>query len=747
MKQKKDTASINNILERLYNKYGDFWVSEYYENIGSWSKWLLYSEWVKKASKNKRVLKSIFSEEVVLDIENKQYEDIKSSLLKNNLKFKIFDSGGRGIHIHLFFSELKNYDESIRPYIKEFIIDKLSFGRADKKKKDNKNLIGAEFYQHREGSKKKLLFENDSEYYPDNKLGKKVLDFIKTLPEKYEGNLIEGENKSTIIFRSKKPCDAISSLIKKGMKHPYRNPCANFIVQQLRDYCGYDKKDCFEALKEYNSNCEEPKDEQKLMRDLEEQYKRKYNINCNTLIERGLCHWKHKEDCPNYKYFNGIENKEKISIDVEENFNKGISFFEDKLKSAEIFHTIQPTYYDQARIFWLWDKNQCKWIKVDETDILNLISKMTFANTINSKQKNEILESLKQVGRLKKPQEPKKTWVQFKNKIVDIEDGSMIDADCTNFVTNPIPWSIGESEETPTMDRIFKQWMVKENVQDESWVKTLYEILAFSLLSYMPLHRIICLIGEGLNGKGTFGRLIEKFIGSENTCSTNLDILVKSNFEVSKLYKKLVCFVGEIDKGVFQKTAIIKGIVGDDLMRIEFKGKDGFDTHLYAKPIIACNQLPETTDKSKGFFRRWLIIDFPNRFDEKKDILNEIPDIEYSNLAKKCLRIAKELLDRGEFTNEGSIEDRERKYEEHSNPIDKFIEKYCLKEINEAVIYSEFYEKFKDFLDSSKLRVQSRIEVSKSLEERNFKTKVMGAKTDSGANTTQKCILGLKWRY
>jgi hypothetical protein len=53
------------------------------------------------------------------------------------------------------------------------------------------------------------------------------------------------------------------------------------------------------------------------------------------------------------------------------------------------------------------------------------------------------------------------------------------------------------------------------------------------------------------------------------------------------------------------------------MLRCEFKGKNSSDFHNYAKPIITCNVLPETPDKSGGFYRRWCIVDFPNQFDEK----------------------------------------------------------------------------------------------------------------------------------
>ena len=71
-----------------------------------------------------------------------------------------------------------------------------------------------------------------------------------------------------------------------------------------------------------------------------------------------------------------------------------------------------------------------------------------------------------------------------------------------------------------------------------------------------------------------------------------------------------------------------------------------------------------------------MIIDFPNRFSEKKDILKDIPEEEYQMLAVKCVGILKDLLDKREFYKEGSIEQRMKKYEDHSDPLEKFIKEF-----------------------------------------------------------------------
>ncbi len=413
--------------------------------------------------------------------------------------------------------------------------------------------------------------------------------------------------------------------------------------------------------------------------------------------------------------------------------------FTNFLDTARTFIKTQPVYYDKFKIWWLWNKKDKRWEVVDEVDLLNAIDDYTNNPSTNSRIKNEILEALKRIGRRNKPLDAKKTWIQFKDLIIDIETGESFQADPKYFVTNPIPWKLGEDDSTPNMDRILIEWV------GEKYLKTLKQIMAYCFLPSMPIHRIFCFIGDGLNGKGTYLRLIENLIGDDNKCASEIETLASNRFETFKLYKKLACIIGEIDKGVFRKTKTIKSLSGDDLIRFEKKGKDGFDSHNYAKPLIATNHLPETTDKAKGFYRRWTIVDFPNEFSEKKDILSEIPEKEYNNFCKQSINILKELLKDGEFHNDGTIQNREDNYEKHSNRIGDFVKIYC--DVGEEcwVPFKEFCEYYNEYLISEGFNKKSKIEIGRAIILKGYEKKIK--KVTSGLySTTQMAILGIKFR-
>jgi len=420
--------------------------------------------------------------------------------------------------------------------------------------------------------------------------------------------------------------------------------------------------------------------------------------------------------------------------------------FTNYLDIAEDFYKIQPFYYDPYRIWWLWNQIETKWERVDDIDLMNAIDNHTQNPSTNASIKSEIIEALKRIGRKHKPEDAKKTWIQFKNIIYDIKTQQSFPATPKYFITNSIPWQIGTSNKTPIIDSILKSWVYKEGVQDETFVQTLKEIMAYAMLSYMPIHRIFCLIGEGLNGKGTFLRLIENLVGTDNCCATEIEILSSNRFESNKLHKKLVCFIGEVDKGIFRKTKTLKSLTGEDTVRIEFKGKDGFDAKNYANPIIATNHLPETSDKTKGFYRRWSIVDFPNEFNEKKNILEDVPEEEYSNFCKQSLDILKKLIEKGEFKNDGTIAEREDKYEKHSNHITNFIKLYCDINSEGFIEFADFCEKYNEYLVSEGLPKKSKVEIGRALVLKEFTKKVKKI-NDGLYSTTKMCIENIKWKH
>ncbi len=206
-----------------------------------------------------------------------------------------------------------------------------------------------------------------------------------------------------------------------------------------------------------------------------------------------------------------------------------------------------------------------------------------------------------------------------------------------------------------------------------------------------------------------------------------------------------MCEMHEISHKQLKDTSTFKKLTGGDMMRFEFKGKDGFDDYSFAKLIIATNKLPESPDKSKGYFDRWCIIDFPNTFEEKPGLLDCIPEEEYEHIARKCLKLLMNLLETGKFTKEGEPEERKQRYEERSSPINDFLKGY--KQSGESgsveIPLWEMHEDYCVFLAERNYRKASRQETAKLLRNRGYLIDRKHIIKEDGTETTMRVVYGI----
>jgi len=444
--------------------------------------------------------------------------------------------------------------------------------------------------------------------------------------------------------------------------------------------------------------------------------------------------------------------KEEIIKTEERKRNEVVAnIFSEQANFSTITHKIvkyvQPIYYDKGKNWWIWNKTKKVWERVDEVDVQIIIKKALQISGMGSRsRRTELIENLRISAREQAPLEAKKDIVQFGGRSYNLSTKGEWEADHRLFITNNVPYTPSETEETPIMDKIFYSWMKKEGESEEDTqkkIRKLYEIIAYCCLRDYPIHRIFCLIGSGRNGKSTYLSLIEKFIGIENCASTELDSLVSNRFETANLYKKLVCIMGETNFNQLNKTSVIKKLSGQDLVSFEYKGKDSLQGVNYAKILIATNTLPQTTDKTEGYYRRWDITEFSNKFSCKKDILATIPEEEYHNLARKCINILPTLLIEREFTGEGSVEEKQKMYEEKSNPLRKFVQDNIKESFDGFIFKWEFRDKFLTFLKSNGYREWGEKEISSAVKSE-FSWESVRKANESGDRWF--AYVGVKWQ-
>jgi len=416
---------------------------------------------------------------------------------------------------------------------------------------------------------------------------------------------------------------------------------------------------------------------------------------------------------------------------------------DEYINHARQLYSWNPWFYDVVTgRFYLYHPEKTTYLPCSEEELLaHYIEKLpaTLRKTITANTpRNRLLIAMKIVGHQNRPKPPPLTWIKFLDTIVDIETGATHKPSPEYFFVNTIPWRLGDTEKTPTLDSLFTQW-----VNDKA--PLLYEIIAYAIWREYPIHRVFILYGSGRNGKGSFIRVLRRFLGHENVASTELERLEKNRFETSGLYQKLVALCGETDYSTIRKSATLKALSGQDPVPGEFKFRNQFTFTNYAKIIVATNTLPMSMDTTDGFFSRMIIVDFPNTFDEGRDVLETIPEEEYQALARKSIQVLRGLLERGRFTGEGSIEEKRRRYEERANPLKAFVREFCEEEPDGYISSTEFYNEFKKWckVERPRFRVPAwREDIKPLLESMGFETGVRKRFGDE----QKRCIVGLRWK-
>jgi hypothetical protein len=163
-------------------------------------------------------------------------------------------------------------------------------------------------------------------------------------------------------------------------------------------------------------------------------------------------------------------------------------------------------------------------------------------------------------------------------------------------------------EYAPEAVMIFKSW-----VGEETWV-LLFEVVGYCLIPDYPLNTAFMFCGDGANGKSTYLRLLKVILGEHNVTGHSLQELCTYRFAAAELYHKLANIYPDLPPKGIPDMGMFKALTGEDWISAPRKFKDALYMKNYAKLIFSANETPDVNDQSYANWRRWVVIEFPNRF-------------------------------------------------------------------------------------------------------------------------------------
>ncbi|WP_404336415.1 phage/plasmid primase, P4 family [Planococcus rifietoensis] len=285
--------------------------------------------------------------------------------------------------------------------------------------------------------------------------------------------------------------------------------------------------------------------------------------------------------------------------------------------------------------------------------------------------------------------------INVRNGLLEWKTGVLHPHSPKHLSTIQLPIDYNPAAKAPNTEKFFR------DIVPSDTVPTLFEWLGYSSIPSTRYEKAVILTGSASNGKSKFLELYERFIGKDNTSNVTLQDLEHNRFKLAQLQGKLANVYADISSQAMEKTSVFKTVVSGDRVSAEFKGKDSFDFKPFARLTFSANELPKSRDLTDGYFRRLIIVDFPNTFGKnglRKDphILDKITtDEELSGLLNMALEGLKRLSQNGEFTENESTLKAIEEYRRNIDPLISFLDEECYLEEEANVDKQELYDAYK----------------------------------------------------
>lgn len=222
---------------------------------------------------------------------------------------------------------------------------------------------------------------------------------------------------------------------------------------------------------------------------------------------------------------------------------------------------------------------------------------------------------------------PDRRYVAFRNCVLDMDTGRIYEHDykyCTDIILN---FDYDSDARSALWDRVLAQ-----TVPDEG-MRSAFQQFCGAFLINRAKHKFeyVCfVVGEGQNGKSIICKAIVNVFKNEDengqrvtNCVTTFtpEQLFKggnqADYHIAEVQGKIMNYCDDVSDKDFSGGDFKAFVSGG-----EFTGRSPYSremTKVTKVPIMLCcaNKIPPTTDDSDGYFRRFLIINCPNKVAEK----------------------------------------------------------------------------------------------------------------------------------
>ena len=298
------------------------------------------------------------------------------------------------------------------------------------------------------------------------------------------------------------------------------------------------------------------------------------------------------------------------------------------------------------------------------------------------------------------------------NGILDTETLELLPHSPYNKTLIQINAAWDAKAECPVIEKFLGQ-VLPADCQD-----LIHEVVGYTIQQSNQYEKAVLMVGAGSNGKSTFLNMVRSFIGSENYVAKSLHVLAENRFASASLFGKLANICGDIPASRFEDTSTFKQITSTDAVTGERKFKSSFEFDNFATNYFSCNELPPTSDRTYGYYRRWLVLPFTFQIPENARDLS-LPDklkrpSELSGLLRLAVEGIRRLRKQRGFVVPESVKGALVDYQMQNDSVLRFVaDEVDISDSEAVTTRSEVYKTYQNYCEEQGVRPVSQIRFNK----------------------------------
>jgi len=400
------------------------------------------------------------------------------------------------------------------------------------------------------------------------------------------------------------------------------------------------------------------------------------------------------------------ENKiNKLNESKEKNISYVVEIVEEVLSKSE-----ELNYFLSKRNESMYIYNGAFWASLDSVEIEKFLTLAALKLNINkyvAKYYKFVQDLRKQLLSRAYNQRPscEKNYIHINllngTFSINAEGGSLGDFEPEHFLTYQLPFKYDNNESCD----LFHEFLDKV-LPDKGLQNILAEYIAYVFIrpKTLKLEKCLVLFGKGANGKSVFFEIINALLGSENISSFNLKSLTnESGYQRACLGNKLLNYSSEISNKM--DSTYFKQLVSGEPVEARLLYGDPFIIKEYAKFIFNANELPKEVEQNDAFFRRFIIVKFDVRIEEKDrdpELASKIISKELPGVFNWVLDGLDRLLEQKGFSESEAVNEAICEYKKNSDTVSLFLEDNQYEQsLEEIISLKEFYALYNKYSKDS----------------------------------------------